>query len=389
VRRAGPLLATSVLLAGGLSLTAPAGIGARPASAASYCAPTRSLAVADAPDATDLFALQGPGWTSGDGGYSATARGTTLWFMNDSMVLRQDGSPVWIRNSVRVQRGGTFTTLMGGTEDAPQLLIPDDRSDAWWWFGGAAVEGNRVRALLQEFILDPAEEIGLKFTGRIGVATFDLTNPAEPRFTGTKTRLVNAVARYGDAVYNDAQFSYLYGAEAVPDPANPGYLLVYTRLARVARGHLTDRAWQYWTGSRWSTSAAKSRRLSNVNYKTTAVVKRKRGGYVMLTIPEPKILRGTTLTAAFACTPHGPWSPRRTIANVPDLGPYTDPATGAQLRKVAYMAMPHAGVTAGGGLLISYNRNVYSDAGDPWAPLTAIWREPSLYQLRFLRVAID
>ena len=275
-----------------------------------------------------------------------------------------------------------------GTADAPDLLIPDDRRGAWWWYGGAAVEGSKIRVLLQEFYVDPAEEIGLKFSGRVGVATFDLSNPYAPRFTGVTTRLRAAPARYGDAVYNDATMTYLYGAEAVPDPAHPGFLLVYTRLARVPRNHLLDQRWQYWGPTGWSTNATRSVRLSNVNYKTTAVVKRQTGGYLMLSIPEPKILRGTTLTAAFACTPQGPWSPRRTIAKLRDVGPYTDTVSGAVLRRVAYMAIPHPERTSAGRILVSYNRNVYSDAGDPWAGVNAIWRKPSLYQLRFVGVSL-
>jgi hypothetical protein len=319
-----------------------------------------------------------PGWTGGDGNVPVRLPdGRIAWLFGDSFhgTVRPDGSRPpsarLVRNAMVVQDGRRLETRVGPADPASghptALLTPppegpqglqggapvgpegswephdgpagrrsgsaplegsgEPRGGApagggsggtWLWPGAGMVEGGQLQVFLQEFrrpagATDPA---AFEWTGRNLLASLSLPDlaPREVVPLGSGGPGPGRVG-WGTAVLQEADFTYLYGAEDTGPPLH----VKYAHLARFPRGG-ARRPWSFWDGAGWSPDPARSARL--VGAAANAPRAASAGALEQLTgIPSSVVLAGASylelfipdsgheVMARLACSPAGPWGP--------------------------------------------------------------------------------
>jgi hypothetical protein len=284
-----------------------------------------------------------PGWTGGDGNVPVRLPdGRVAWLFGDSFhgPVRPDGSRPpsarLVRNAMVVQDGRRLETRVGPADPASghptALLTPPPpegpqglrgagpagggSGGTWLWPGAGMVEGGQLQVFLQEFrrpagATDPA---AFEWTGRNLLASLSLPDlaPREvvPLGSGGPGRV-----GWGTAVLQEADFTYLYGAE----DTGPPWHVKYAHLARFPRGGARG-PWSFWDGAGWSPDPARSARL--VGAAANAQRAAPAGALEQLTgIPSSVVLAGASylelfipdggheVMARLACSPAGPWGP--------------------------------------------------------------------------------
>ena len=168
--------------------------------------------------------------------------------------------------------------------------------------------------------------------------------------------------RYGAALLQTPEFTYIYGVEDL-------HYEKFAHLARVPRGSL-DAPWSFFDGERWADQPGRSARIMTSNVGTEFSVIPVRGGYLLITIDTtPAVGEWSDIVAFFAPSPEGPWVRDRVLYQA------TEPDRRAIF---VYNAHAHPQFIRGSELLISYDVNsnrveeVYADA--------------DLFRARFVRV---
>ena len=359
--------------------TAPA--TARPAPAAPAAAPsappaappsdtTSGVPCGPAPPAIpqadpaldSLFTVCGPGWTGGDGAYSAQLPdGRRVWAFGDTFLgtVNADGSrpsdTPMVRNSLVVQDGSRLTTLYGGSAAQPASLVSPADPASWYWSGTVAVEGSKLYWLLSRWRATGGGAWDFAYQDT-AVATFSLP---DLKLESVTTVPGSGGVLWGAATADDGAYTYVYGTE------NSGGHR-YAHVARAPRGQLTA-PWEYWTGSGWSADpAASARTLDGVSDAYSVIA---RDGAWYLVSQDPGF--GDTVRAYPASSPAGPWGAPATVYVTAPPGP----------TRYTYSAIVHPDLGDGATLSISYDVNTL-DRGTLFAD---VWS----YRPRFVRVPVS
>lgn len=305
-------------------------------------------------------------WTGADGALSVLLPdGRVLWDFSDTFLgfVNRDGSrpggQPFINNSMIVQDSGALVqTLHGGTAQSPtSLIIPGDQ-DAWYWVGDMTVEGDRLRVFVMEFI-------------RTGPGTFDFhwVGNAIASFVLPDLTLENVVpthgennVMYGAALLEEGGYTYIYGTEDVSGTEK------YLHIARATAGNVLG-AWEFYTGTGWSSDPASSARLRKGVGNGFGVVKV--GNRFVLFTMDSLVPFSAELVMYSSNNPEGPFGNRMLVYRTPE----------SRNGRFTYDAHVHPEFTdAQGRLLVSYDVNSF-DFRDLLANVDN-------YRPRFIRVKI-
>src|SRR6266487_228436 len=334
--------------------------------------PTRVAFAAGAMSAnalTSLFTSYGD--TSGQwSGADSTASvplpdGRVAWLFSDTFLgtvnadhSRPATSPL-INNSLVVQdaAGQLVSTRYGGTATAPEALVKAPISGEFYWVGDGTVTGSTLQVLYNRYRKAGTGSLDVALAGT-ALATFDL--PALTLHGVTDLPLGSTVA-WGSAILEDASYTYVYGSEPGADSFR------FAHLARVPAGGLAG-AWQFWTGSGWSSAEADSARLlSGVG---TAFGMQKVGSQYVLVTQQNNLVFDPDFVAYTAPSPTGPFS-----------GPvqlFTAPEANGDKPIIVYDAHVHPELARTGKLLVSYNVNSLNSAD--------VYADARIYRPRFVDV---
>jgi hypothetical protein len=210
------------------------------------------ISVTKAGDFNQLFTRSGGGWTGGDATYSIPLPdGRVLWLFGDSFMgtVKPDrsraGSP-FQRNAFVVQQGNDLTTLTGG---ATAYLEPSE-AGWWYWPGHGIAHGDTLQVVM----------FGFKSTGSGGAwdfayASVDVATFLLPSFSllSLERKVTDPATNYGACLLEDGGYTYMYGSEKVG----------FSKFLHVARvkGHDLNGAWEYFTGTAWTTDPNGSARV--------------------------------------------------------------------------------------------------------------------------------
>jgi hypothetical protein len=293
------------------------------------------------------------GWAAADGTYSTPLGGGTIaWLYNDTFLgpVNADESlprsAGFVHNSIVLgdRSGRPQTTVTGGTHEHPESLVgatptappydPSGTNDRWYWNGDGIVDGGKLREFeLQQGPTDGAPPFNFEWTGT-AIATYahDLSVESVTPTYGQGN------VQWGAELVRCGGWTYIYGVEGVPFDK-------YMHIARARAGHLVD-AWQFWTGSGWSSDpTASARVLGDVgsSFSVTPVQ-----GHYVLTTTDATL--GDEIYTYSSPSPTGPFTDRTAVYRAPE------PASGIY----AYNVAAHPEISGPGELVLSYNTNAFS-----------------------------
>ena len=339
---------------------------ALPAPPAQAALPTGGMTAAQLNTAFGTYGDTSGKWSGGDATTSiALPDGRDAWFFSDTLLgtvnadhSRPTSSP-FIHNSIVVQDGTSLvSTRYGGTASAPDSLVkPSDGSSDYYWVADGAVEGSVLRMFYQR--MRATGTGSLDFT-EVGTALVTYSLPALTVQSVVDLSLSSSIA-WGSAVLQDGGYTYIYGSESTPSAVR------FAHLARVPQGGLTG-AWQFWTGSTWSSSEADSARLlSGVG---TGFGVQRVGSQVVLITEDTNLLFNPDVVAYTATAPTGPFA-----------GPielFTAPEPAQRDGNIVYDARLHPELAGSGKLLVSYNVNNLTSS--------ATYEDATIYRPRFVDI---
>ncbi|WP_063842863.1 DUF5005 domain-containing protein, partial [Sphaerimonospora mesophila] len=307
-------------------------------------------------------------WNGGDSTASVPLPdGRVAWLFSDTYIgpINADGSRpktnTMVHNSLVVQDGAQLVeTRVGGTEAAPASLVggesDGDPANAGYWVADGVVEGQTLRVLYNHYRRTGSDSLDLEFAGN-ALGTFALPSLT---LTSLDALPLGDQIAWGSSIMEDGDYTYIYGTEFTET-------LRFAHVARAPRGDLTA-AWQFWTGSGWSSSMSESSRLmSGVN---TAYSVEKLGDRYVLVTTEGNLVFNPEIVAYTSAAPTGPFSGPVTLYRAPEAKP-GDPI-------ITYDARLHQHLARPGKLLVSYNVNALEDEYN--------FADAGLYRPRFVEV---
>jgi hypothetical protein len=334
------------------------------------CAPAVTPTATPDTSMDALFSDQdGPGWIGGDASYStALPNGQEAFSFSDTLIgtAQPDGEASLTGLPHSSQLTGTVSDLstdVGGTEAAPQTLIPDNSGNDSWQTGAVYMEGGTEQVFVNEFA-PVSGSLYDDFTGRAGIASFSLSS-GQPTFTSVTLIPTDANTQWGNAMTQSSGYDYIYGL-SMNNATDTFYGM---KVARVPVGDSTDASdWTFWNGTSWA--AGEGNAVATPGFPLiSGVVPLENGGGFMGT--------GTGgsgsnewVSVTFSCSPTGPWSTPVDIYAIPEVSEYSD--------EVAYMATFHPEL-AGNGLVTSYDINSLDG-------LSALEQNDHVYQPRFIDI---
>jgi hypothetical protein len=238
--------------------------GGAPAPAqpvAQYCASSTPASSSAYQSAFDKLRKTYTEWASADGSVPvALPDGRTLWLYGDTFVgsVNSSGtiSPpgVLVGNSAVLQTGTCFKPLMGGSAGARSAWIPAPAGQAYWPSSAIVDSAGRLQVFLMHVRYNPFAVFGFK------VATFSLPGLG---LLGVSSQLpfTNSAHPYGTTSFAANGYAYVYSTNDQNQ-----------RVARVPIGSVTNgAAYEFWTGSAWSTSSGTAAPLQFANVPTPVV----------------------------------------------------------------------------------------------------------------------
>ena len=305
-------------------------------------------------------------WTGADGALSAVLPdGRVVWDFSDTFLGRvnSDNSrppgQAFINNSMIFQDSGALVqTLHGGTAQSPtSLIIPVDQN-SWYWVGDMTVEGDRLRVFAMEFVRTGPGIFDFQWVGN-AIGSFVLPDLTLENVVPTHGE--NSVM-YGAALLEEGGYTYIYGTEDVSGTEK------YLHIARAISGNVLG-AWEFYTGTGWSSDPASSARLLRGVGDGFGVAK-VRNRFVLFTM-DSLIPLSAELVMYSSNSPAGPFANRTHVYWTPE----------SQHGLFTYDAHVHSEFTdAQGRLLVSYDVNSF-DFRDLLADVES-------YRPRFIRVKI-
>ena len=305
-------------------------------------------------------------WTGADGALSVLLPdGRVVWDFSDTFLgfvnrdnSRPPGQP-FINNSMIVQDSGALVqTLHGGTAQSPtSLIIPIDQN-AWYWVGDMTVEGDRLRVFVMEFMRTGPGPFDFQWVSN-AIASFILPDLTLEDVVPTHGE--NNVM-YGAALLEEGGYTYIYGTEDVSGTEK------YLHIARATAGNLFG-AWEFYTGTGWSSDPTASARLLRGVGNGFGVTKV--GNRFLLFTMDSLVPFSAELVMYSSTNPEGPFANRMHVYWTPESrnGLFT------------YDAHVHPEFTdAQGRLLVSYDVNTFHPHD--------LLEDVDSYRPRFIRVKI-
>jgi Domain of unknown function (DUF5005) len=346
----------SAALTGGVVAAGSGGAGAVPVKveAASSGTPVVTGVTADTrlDQEWRLFGdRSGPGeWAGSDGTYSTPLPdGLDAWLMNDTFlgpVNANESLPStaeFIHNSLVLgtpRSRQLVATVTGGTRENPQSLVgptpnpptPAGTAAYWYWNTDGIVAHGKLYVF--EGRIGPTDSPPPFDFGQTGMAIATFSLPSL-RLESVSPTYGGATVSWGVQLLNEGPWTYIYGVESGSDGKD-------MHLARVRDGDLLG-AWQFYTGSGWSSDPTASASIVGdigSSYGVTKVGDE----YVLSTTDsylDPQIYLYT------APTPEGPFTNPTEIYTAPEAtdGLYT------------YNVAAHPELTSPNQLVLSYNVN--------------------------------
>jgi len=346
------------------------------AALAAHCQP------AIAPSATVDASLDnlisnetGPGWIGGDSTYStALPDGQETFVFSDTLTGTATPSGAatltgFIHNSELVGSLSGRTTDIGGTERAPQTLIPDTTDSGDQWQGAATdVENGSQLVFVNEFAPVSGSQYE-RFTGHSGIAVMSIGSNGVPTFGSVTPVPTDATTQWGNALMQSGAYTYIYGAD-VNAAINDFYGM---KVARVALGDSLDTsAWQYWNGTQWVSGEGNAVADQTVTVVTGVTAQQDGTGYEAVSIPGwPG--GDTSVDLAYSCSPTGPWTAPTPVYTIPQITQYPD--------EIAYIATFHPELSSQGSLIVSYDVSSTDR-------LSALEQNVHQYQPQFLQLSV-
>jgi hypothetical protein len=212
-------------------------------------------------------------------------------------------------NSAWVQSGACFMLLDRSGAALRSWVLPPQHDGSFYWPGGSVVVGARLYVFMQRLVLNKPFGTSL---GAV-VAVFDLPSLQLARIwriPWTAQRVFGSAAVYDDG--------YLY-AYAPQQQTCSMCFASDLYVARVPESQIAEPgAWQYWTGSSWTSDpGAATSVLPGVISSTD--VQRYGNGFLLVT--KPLSIFGPQVEAWFAPDPQGPWHDLGTVFTVPNPPP--------------------------------------------------------------------
>jgi uncharacterized protein DUF5005 len=305
-------------------------------------------------------------WTGADGALSILLPdGRVVWDFSDTFLgfVNSDGSrPLgqpFINNSMIVQDSGALVqTLHGGTAQSPTSLITAVDQNSWYWVGNMTVEGDRLRVFVMEFIRTGPDIFDFQWVDN-AIASFVLPDLTLENVVPTHSE--NNVM-YGVALLEESGYTYIYGTEDVSGTEK------YLHIARATSGNVLG-AWEFYTGTGWSSDPALSARLLEGVGNGFGVAKV--GNRFVLFTMDSLVAFSAELVMYSSNNPAGPFANRTHVYWTPE----------SQHGLFTYDAHVHPEFTdVQGRLLVSYDVNSF-DFHDLLADVDS-------YRPRFIRVKI-
>jgi hypothetical protein len=351
----------------------PTTTGPTGGSTGTACLSPSNAAITATPDTTldNLFQSygntgKGATWTDGDGTESVALAGRELWFFSDSYLgTITNGQwmlphPHFIHNAFVVERRGELTrTLHKRRKGVPVAFlnpVPQDPAGHGFWPGPMAVSGTTLQVIGVEMQFSGN---GTFSTLGDSVATFAL-----PSLNLLGLRALPASATdWSGGMLSDGGYTYLYGSSQ-----NNTYA------ARVLGTNFMA-PWSYYDGSGWTPNAAAAIPIETIGTAGHFSVAKVGGLYMFISKASWET---DEITAAFGCSPVGPFGPPQPMYATPEGGQYP-PADDV----VTYGALAHPELSKSSNtLVVSYDvRAVGSTSGT----IT----DASIYRPRFLDVTVS
>ena len=347
------------------------------AALADDCEPTTApVATADSSLDGVISNEAGPGWVGGDATYSTKLPdGREAFDFSDTLVgtATQSGTATltgFIHNSELVGSTSDLTTDIGGTESAPQTLIPDttDPGDQWQVAATDMENGNQL-VFVNEFAPVSGSQYD-RFTGHSGIAVMSIGSDGVPIPRSVTVVPTDAMTQWGNALMQSGAYTYIYGDD-FNAAANDFYGM---KVARVTLGHSLDTgAWQYWNGAQWVSGEGNAVPVQTTTVLTGVTAQQDGTGYEAVSIPG---WQGgdTSVDLAYACSPTGPWTSPTPVYTIPQITQYPN--------EIAYMATFHPELSSPSGLSVSYDIDTLNS-------LSALEQDVHQYQPQFLQLKTD
>ncbi|WP_309105083.1 DUF4185 domain-containing protein [Microbacterium sp.] len=376
-------LATASLCAGALiaapaSAAVPAGTGNGNTGQCSLVDKTLTATASINEDLTTQFttyANTGGEWTGGDSTFSMPfGKHSTGWFFSDSFLgtVNPDGSrptdSPFVNNSVVVQdKKGGFSTITGGTPDAPAGIIPPEPDGRWYWIGDPTPGANgTVQVPLLQF-----EKTGTGSFDFRWVANRLATLDGETLQLQSITDAPSATGiNWGSWTLEEDGVTYIYGV------ADPGGV----RSAHLARAEGDDGiagTWTYWDGTGWSSDETDAVPVAP-HVANEFSVAPFRDGYLLVTQDTSEIF-STRIVARTSCSPMGPFTEPVELYRTPETGIF---GSYGDADVFTYNAHEHPNLRTGNGILVTYNVNTFDNVGD-------VYDDASIYRPRFVDVKLQ
>jgi hypothetical protein len=305
-------------------------------------------------------------WTGSDGAMSVVLPdGRVVWDFSDTFLgfvnsdgSRPGGQPL-INNTMIVQDGDALVqTLHGGTAESPTALIIPTDQDAWYWVNDMTVETDRLRVFVMEFVRTGPGIFDFQWVGN-AIASFVLPDLTLENVVPTHGE--NNVM-YGAALLEEGGYTYIYGTEDVSGTEK------YLHIARATAGDVFG-AWEFYTGTGWSSDPTSSARLLRGVGNGFGVAKVS-NRFVLFTM-DSLFPFSDELVMYSSNNPEGPFGNRKLVYRTPET----------RGNRFTYDAHVHPEFTdEQGRLLVSYDTNSLN--------FSDLLRNVNTYRPRFIRVKL-
>jgi hypothetical protein len=231
-----------------------------PSSAGSYCAPSIPTSPAGYQTTIDNLRKANTGWASADGSIPvALPDGRMLWLYGDTFVgpVSSSGTlpTTLVSNSAILQSGACFYPLLGGSSSSRTAWIAPPASGQAYWPASAVVDSaGRLQVFLMHVQYNPFTVFGFR------IATYSLPSLSLVSISSLLP-FTDTVHPYGTTALVAGGYAYLYSAH------DQDQLLARVPLSSVT----SSSAYQFWTGSGWSSSSSAAAALQFNNVPTPVV----------------------------------------------------------------------------------------------------------------------
>ena len=302
---------------------------------------TGSIIATPATNFDSLFTRFGNGWTGGDGASShVLPDGRSMWLFGDSYldtVYPDRTRPLigFIHNTVVLtDRAGGFTTLYGGTKQAPLPYFVAAQPDQYYWPSASFINAAKTQMFVLMARISPTGEGGLF---GFEVAGNDIAVLSLPDLT--LQRIVpfskgSFIDWSSATLENNDGYIYLYGVESTK----------FNKFIHVARTPAKNplRTVTFYDGTNWVADSAKSARIQGGVSEQFSMFKYQKKFYLLS--------QGNLLSPSIylwdAASPVGPFTGKRKV--------YTTPQSG---NLITYNASAHPEFIKNNQLLVGYSIN--------------------------------